>query len=66
MSQRLHLTCYGRRWQVETVESMMKRRQGSAVNARPYWSQCRALMLKAVTHNMLTLYAMSESRRLAA
>lgn len=53
MSQRLHLTCYGQRWQDETVISMIKRRLGSAVNARTYWSQCRALMLKAVTHNIL-------------
>lgn len=66
MSQRLHLTCYGQRWQVETVGSMIKRRQGSAVNARSYWSQCRAMMLKAVTHNILILYAPTESRRQAA
>jgi hypothetical protein len=55
MSQRLHLTCYGQRWQDETVFSMIKRRLGSAVNARSYGSQCRALMLKAVTHNILVL-----------
>lgn len=66
MSQRLHLTCYGQRWQVETTVSMIKRRQGSAVNARSYWSQCRALMLKAVTHNILILYAPTESRSPAA
>ena len=53
MSQRLHLTSYGQRWQDETVFSMIKRRLGSAVNATTYWSQCRALMLKAVTHNVL-------------
>ena len=58
MWARLHLTRYGQRWQVETVFSMIKRRQGSAVNARSYWSQCRALMLKAVTHNILILYAL--------
>jgi hypothetical protein len=57
MSQRLHLTCYGQRWQVETAVSMIKRRLGSAVNARSYWSQCRALMLKAIAHNVLILYA---------
>ena len=55
MSERLHLTCYGQRWQSETVISMIKRRLGSAVNARTYWSQCRALMLKVVTHNILIL-----------
>jgi len=56
MSERIHLTCYGQRWQVETTFSMIKRRLGSAVNATTYWSQCRALMLKAVTHNILILY----------
>ena len=57
MSQRLHRTCYGQRWQVETTVSMIKRRLGSAVNAHSYWAQCRALMLKAVAHNILILYA---------
>jgi len=66
MSQRLHLTNYGQRWQVETTVSMIKRRLGSAVNARSYWSQCRALMLKAVAHNVLILYAPSEPSTLAA
>jgi len=66
MSQRLHLTSYGQRWQVETVVSMIKRRLGSAVNARAYWSQCRALMLKAITHNLLILYARIEPPTLAA
>lgn len=66
MSQRLHLTSYGQRWQDETVFSMVKRRLGSAVNATTYWSQCRALMLKAVAHNVLILYAPSEPSTLAA
>ncbi|MBM4030029.1 MAG: transposase [Planctomycetes bacterium] len=66
MSRRLHLTCYGQRWQVETAVSMIKRRLGSAVNARSYWSQCRALMLKAIAHNILILYAPTEPSRLAA
>jgi len=66
MSQRLHLTSYGQRWQVETTLSMIKRRLGSAVNARSYWSQCRALMLKALTHNVLILYAPTEPSKQAA
>ena len=61
MWQRIHLTCYGQRWQDETVISMIKRRLGSAVNATTYWSQCRALMLKAVTHNILILYAPTQA-----
>ena len=66
MSQRLHLTCYGQRWQVETAVSMIKRRLGEAVNARSYWSQCRALMLKALAHNVLILHAPSKRPRAAA
>ena len=66
MSERIHLTNYGQRWQDETVFSMIKRRQGSAVNATTYRSQCRGLMLKALTHNILILYAPIASRMLAA
>src|SRR5436190_1319649 len=44
---------YGQRWQVETVFSMIKRRLGEATGARTYHSQCRALLLKVVTHNIL-------------
>jgi hypothetical protein len=55
MAAHLEQTRYTQRWQVETVASMIKRRLGSAVNARSYWSQSRALMLKAVTHNILIL-----------
>lgn len=65
MCERIHLTNYGQRWQNETVFSMIKRRQGSAVRATTYWSQCRGLMLKAITHNILILYAPMESRTAA-
>lgn len=60
MHDRIHLTSYGQRWQDETVFSMMKRRLGSALNARSYWSQCRALMLKALVHNIMILYALMQ------
>jgi len=46
---------YGQRWQAETVMSMLKRRQGSAVSGRTYWSRCRDLMLMVVTHNVMIL-----------
>lgn len=46
---------YGQRWQVETVISMIKRRQGPAVNGRSPWSRWRDLMLMAVTHNLMIL-----------
>ena len=65
MGERIHLTNYGQRWQNETVFSMIKRRQGAAVDATTYWSQCRGLMLKAITHNVLILYAPVESAKAA-
>jgi hypothetical protein len=50
-----YLAGYGQRWQVETVMSMLKRRQGPAVNGRSFWSRCRDLMLMAITHNVMIL-----------
>ena len=44
---------YGQRWQVETVNSMMKRRLGSALRARRYSSQCNEITLRALTHNVM-------------
>ena len=32
---------------------MIKRRLGEATGARTYHSQCRALLLKVITHNIL-------------
>jgi hypothetical protein len=46
---------YRQRAQVETVFSVVKRRLDSSVNAHSYWSQCRALMLKALVHNLMLL-----------
>jgi transposase len=46
---------YGQRWQVETVFSMIKRRQGECLRATTYHAQCRAITLKALTHNILIL-----------
>jgi Transposase DDE domain len=44
---------YGQRWQTETVNSMIKRRLGSALRARGYWSQCREIILRVITHNVM-------------
>jgi hypothetical protein len=44
---------YGQRWQTETVNSMIKRRLGSALRARSYWSQCREIILRVITHNVM-------------
>lgn len=46
---------YHRRAQVETVISMIKRRQGNHVRGRTYQSQCRDLRLMALTHNVMIL-----------
>jgi hypothetical protein len=44
---------YGQRWQAETVTSMVKRRLDSALRARGYWSQCREIILRVITHNAM-------------
>jgi hypothetical protein len=51
---------YGQRWQVETVFSMIKRNFGTAVRARRYWSQCREMMLLALTHNLAIIQLVKE------
>ena len=51
---------YGQRWQVETVFSMIKRNFGSALRARRYWSQCREMMLLALTHNIAIIQLVRE------
>jgi hypothetical protein len=50
---------YGQRWQAETGFSMFKRRLGATVNGRSYWSQCRDLLLMAITYNLMLLYALA-------
>jgi hypothetical protein len=55
MQVRFDRPAYRRRSQVETVISMIKRRQGAHVNGRSYWSQCRDLRLLVLTHNVLIL-----------
>jgi hypothetical protein len=44
---------YGQRWQAETGFSMIKRRLGSYVRGHSYGSQCRDLMLLAITYNIM-------------
>jgi len=46
---------YGQRWQVETVVSMIKRRLGSSLSGRSYWSRRRDMMLMVLTHNIMIL-----------
>lgn len=55
MQTRFDREIYRNRVQVETVMSMIKRRQGSHVRGHKYWSQCRDLRLIALTHNIMIL-----------
>lgn len=57
MKQRLtkHYGQYGQRWQAESGFSMFKRRLGDSVNGRSYWSQCRDVLLMAITYNIMLI-----------
>jgi hypothetical protein len=57
MQVRFDHDAYRRRSQVETVISMIKRRQGAHVRGRSYHSQCRDLRLLALVHNVMILYS---------
>lgn len=46
---------YTQRWQSETVNSMMKRNQGSALRARSRRTQNRELALRVLTHDLAVL-----------
>ena len=44
---------YGKRWQVETVNSMIKRNLGSALRAKTAKRRSMELLLRVVTHNIM-------------
>jgi hypothetical protein len=46
---------YRQRWQVETVNSMIKRNLGSALRARRYRTQGREIILRVLAHNIMIL-----------
>ena len=46
---------YTQRWQAETVNSMMKRNQGSALRARTHHTRNRELALRVLTHDLAVL-----------
>jgi hypothetical protein len=54
---------YGQRWQVETVNSMVKRNLGSALRARTAKRREREMLLRAVTHNLMLARANREGSR---
>lgn len=55
MQVRFDRAAYRQRSQVETVISMLKRRQANCVRGHSYHAQCRELRLLALTHNILIL-----------
>ena len=55
MQTRFDHDAYHDRAQVETVMSMLKRRQSAYVRGRSYHSQCRDLRLLVLTHNVMIL-----------
>jgi hypothetical protein len=55
MQTRFDADAYRQRCQVETVMSMIKRRQGAFVRGRSHHSQSRDLRLKVLTHNIMIL-----------
>lgn len=55
MRTRFNHQKYRQRWQVETVNSMLKRSLGSALRARTYWSQSREIQLRVLTHNIMII-----------
>lgn len=59
MQVRFNTNAYSQRAQVETVMSMIKRRQGSHVRAITYHSQCRDLRLMVLTHNVMILLSLN-------
>lgn len=56
MATRFNKKLYGQRWQVETVNSMLKRLLGSFLRARSYWSQMREIMLRLFTFNAMIVW----------
>ncbi len=46
---------YGQRWQIETVNSMLKRLLGSALRAVKHWTRCREMILRVLTLNVMIL-----------
>lgn len=53
MTRVLKQSRYTQRWQVETVNSMLKRLMGSALRARRYQAKRRELHLRALTLNVM-------------
>jgi IS5 family transposase len=55
MATKFNKKLYGQRWQVETVNSMIKRNLDSALSARSYWAQCREIVLRLFVHDVMVV-----------
>ena len=55
MATRFNKILYGQRWQIETINSVIKRRLGSFLRARTYWSQMREMMLRLFSYNVMVV-----------
>lgn len=51
---------YTQRWQVETVNSMVKRNLSDELFSRSYHAQCREMRLLVITHNVMILIVIVE------
>jgi len=49
---------YGQRWQVETVNSMIKRNLTDELMGQRFHSRCREMRLLVITHNIMILWRM--------
>ena len=50
---------YGQRWQVETVNFMLKRLLGSALRAITHWSRNREMVVRLLTLNIMIIAAVT-------
>lgn len=55
MQLKFDTSTYGQRWQSETVMSMIKRNLSEELKSKSYWAQCREMLLKVLTHNIMIL-----------
>ena len=55
MATRFNKALYGQRWQIETINSVIKRRLGSFLRARTYFAQMREMGLRWFAYNMLVI-----------
>lgn len=46
---------YGQRWNIETVNSVIKRRLGSFLRSRSYWAQMREMLFRLFTYNVMVV-----------